>query len=82
MNADGRCRICLRNRLWSEYKNLPYLIDLRTVTETKGAEDRKKKCHKAVKEQSDESNRGIVLETACQGAYHDQEGSTKSTSHG
>ena len=52
MNADGRCRICPRNCLWSEHKNLPYLINYHTGTETRTAEDLKKKYHKAVKEKA------------------------------
>ena len=37
-------------------KNLPYLIDYYTVTETRTAEDQKKNYYKAVKEQNYESN--------------------------
>ena len=81
MNAHGRCRkVCSRNCLWSEHKNLPYLIDYRTVTETRTAKHPKKKYHQTVKEQNDESKRGIAPERACRGAYHDQKGSTKSLS--
>ena len=41
-------------------KNLPYLIDYCTVTETRIAEDQKKKYRKAVKEHNYKSNRGIA----------------------
>ena len=44
-------------------KNLPYLIDYYTVTETRTAEDQKKNYYKAVKEQNYESNRGIAHES-------------------
>ena len=52
MDADGKCRICPRNCLWSEHRNLPYLIEYRTVTETRTAEYLRKKYHMAVEEKA------------------------------
>ena len=48
----GQCRICPRNCDWSEHKNRPFVIEYETVTETRTAEDLKKKYHKAVKDKA------------------------------
>ena len=66
MNADGRCRICPRNCLWSEHKNVPYLINYHTVTETRTAEDLKKKYHKAVKEKATSEQMMRAIEESLQ----------------
>ncbi|XP_022777606.1 uncharacterized protein LOC111319040 [Stylophora pistillata] len=66
MNEEGRCRICPRNCLWSEHKNLPYLIEYRTVTETRTAEDLKKKYHKAVKEKATSEQMMRAIEVSLQ----------------
>ena len=66
MNTDGRCRICPRNCLWSEHKNVPYLINYHTVTETRTAEDLKKKYHKAVKEKATSEQMMRAIEESLQ----------------
>jgi len=45
---SGKCRICPRKCVWSEHKNLPYLIEYKTVIETRTIEDLKRKYLKAV----------------------------------
>ena len=46
--SSGKCRICPRNCIWSEHKNLPYLIKHRVVTETRTAENLKQRYHIAL----------------------------------
>ena len=52
MGEDGKCRICPGNCVWSEHKNLPYLIEYKVITETRTLECLKEKYHKAVKEKA------------------------------
>ena len=37
--TTGDCRICTLNCIWSDHKNLPYLIEYETVTETRTSDD-------------------------------------------
>ena len=43
MDEVGNCRICPRHCSWSDHRNLPYLIQYVTMTETRTVEDLKKK---------------------------------------
>lgn len=52
MDKRGNCRICPRNCNWSDHRNLPYLIECKTITETRTAEGLKKKYHKAVQQKA------------------------------
>ena len=62
----GECRICPRKCHWSEHKNRPYVIKYETVTETRTAEDLKKKYHKAVKEKTTSEKMMQSLEESLQ----------------
>lgn len=48
MGPDGNCTVCTMHCLWSEHRNLPYLIEYENVTETRTSDDLKKKYEKAV----------------------------------
>ena len=49
MNKEtGNCRICTLSCIWSDHKNLPYLIEYETVTETRTSADLKAKYETAV----------------------------------
>jgi len=48
MDEDGNCRICPGKCKWSDHKNSPYLIEYKTITETRTAEHLKEKYQKAV----------------------------------
>ena len=48
MNSDGNCGVCTLNCNWSEHRNLPYLIEYETVTETRTSDDLKKKYETAI----------------------------------
>ena len=46
--TTGDCRICTLNCIWSDHKNLPYLIEYETVTETRTSADLQAKYETAV----------------------------------
>lgn len=48
MGPDGNCTVCTMHCHWSEHRNLPYLIEYESVTETRTSDDLKKKYEKAV----------------------------------
>lgn len=62
MDEDGYCRICPRNCIWSEHKNLPYLIKHKLVEETRALESLKKKYHKAMKKKATAKQMITVLD--------------------
>lgn len=48
MGSSGNCTVCTMHCHWSEHRNLPYLIEYETVTETRTSDDLKKKYETAV----------------------------------
>ena len=68
--ASGKCRICPRECIWSEHKNLPYLIEYKTFTETRTIEDLKQKYHKAVKEKATAEQMMNSLEESLQKVHN------------
>ena len=48
MESSGNCKICPKHCHWSEHRNLPYLIEFETLTETRTSDDLKKKYETAV----------------------------------
>ncbi|PFX22219.1 Stonustoxin subunit alpha [Stylophora pistillata] len=48
MDGSGNCTVCTVKCNWSEHRNLPYLIEFETVTETRTSDDLKKKYETAV----------------------------------
>ena len=71
MGTEGNCRICPRNCIWSEHKNLPYLIEYEIVTETRTIEDLKQKYHKAVQGKATAQQMMSFLELSLQ-QVHEQ----------
>ena len=69
MNKRGNCRICPRKCHWSEHRNVPYLIEYETITETRTAEDLKKKYHKAVQEKATSKQMMKEIEESLQGVH-------------
>lgn len=69
MDRRGNCRICPRNCTWSEHKNLPYLIEYKTVTETRISEDLKKKYHRAVKQKATSEQMMKSIEVSLQDVH-------------
>ena len=69
MGRDGNCTVCTMHCLWSEHKNLPYLIEYETVTETRTSDDLKKKYEKAVSGRSRVEGMIIQLEEFLQGVH-------------
>ena len=65
----GTCRICPRNCVWSQHKNLPYFIEYQVVTETRTIEDLKQKYHKAVQGKATAEQMMRSLEEALQRAH-------------
>ena len=48
IGEDGKCRICPSHCIWSEHKNIPFLITHQVVTETRTIEDLQRNYRKAV----------------------------------
>lgn len=71
MDENGFCRICPRNCIWSEHKNLPYLIKYELIVETRTLESLKKKYHKAMKKKATTKQMITVLDLALQ-KVHEQ----------
>ena len=69
MGIDGNCKVCTMHCLWSEHRNLPYLIEYETVTETRTSDDLKKKYHKALSGKSRVEGMIIQLEEFLQGVH-------------
>ena len=69
MGPDGNCTVCTMHCLWSEHKNLPYLIEYETVTETRTSDDLKKKYEKAVSGKSRVEGMIDQLEEFLQGVH-------------
>ncbi|KAL9950870.1 hypothetical protein ACROYT_G043440 [Oculina patagonica] len=69
MNPDGNCRICTRNCIWSDHKNLPYLIEYETVTEIRTSDDLKKKYETAVSGKSKVEGMIVQLEEFLQNVH-------------
>ena len=69
MNKRGYCRRCPRRCSWVKHKNLPYLIEYKTVIETRTAEDLKKKYHKAVKQKATSKQMMKEIEESLQGVH-------------
>jgi len=69
MGPDGNCTVCTMHCLWSEHRNLPYLIEYETVTETRTSDDLKKKYEKAVSGKSRVEGMIVQLEEFLQGVH-------------
>lgn len=69
MNPNGNCRICTLNCIWSDHKNLPYLIEYESVTETRTSDDLKKKYDTAVSGKSKVEGMIVQLEDFLQGVH-------------
>ena len=71
MDLDGKCTICPRKCIWSEHKNLPYLITMNPVIETRTIEDLKLKDLKALQGKVTAQQMMSSLEESLQ-KVHDQ----------
>ena len=69
MDEVGNCRICPRHCNWSDHKNLPYLIQYVTMTETRTVEDLKKKYHTAVQQKATSEQMMKAMEESLQGVH-------------
>ena len=69
MGPDGNCTVCTMHCLWSEHRNLPYLIKYETVTETRTSDDLKKKYEKAISGKSRVEGMIVQLEEFLQGVH-------------
>ena len=52
MDTNGNCRVCPGKCKWSVHKNLPLLIQYKTITETRTAQHLKEKYQKAVQQKA------------------------------
>lgn len=69
MDKRGNCRICPRKCNWSEHRNLPYLIEYVTMTETRTLEYLKKKYHMAVQQKATSEQMMKAMEESLQGVH-------------
>lgn len=67
--TTGDCRICTLNCSWSDHKNLPYLIEYETVTETRTSADLQAKYETAVSGKSKVEGMIQQLELFLQGVH-------------
>ena len=67
--ATGDCRICTLNCIWSDHKNLPYLIEYETVTEIRKSADLQAKYETAVSGKSKVEGMIQQLEQFLQGVH-------------
>ena len=67
--TTGDCRICTLNCIWSDHKNLPYLIEYETVTETRTSADLQAKYETAVSGKSKVEGMIQQLELFLQGVH-------------
>ena len=65
----GDCRICSLNCFWSDHKNLPYLIEYETVTESRTSADLQAKYETAVSGKSKVEGMIQQLELFLQGVH-------------
>ena len=69
MGPDGNCTVCTAHCHWTEHKNLPYLIEYETVTETRTSDDLKRKYEKAVSSKSKLEAMIVELENSVQNVH-------------
>lgn len=67
--TTGDCRICTLNCIWSDHKNLPYLIEYETVTETRTSAELQAKYETAVSGKSKVEGMIQQLELFLQGVH-------------
>lgn len=67
--TTGDCRICTLNCIWSDHKNLPYLIEYETITETRTSADLQAKYETAVSGKSKVEGMIQQLELFLQGVH-------------
>lgn len=67
--STGNCRICTLNCIWSDHKNLPYLIEYETVTEIRTSADLQAKYETAVSGKSKVEGMIQQLERFLQGVH-------------
>jgi len=65
----GDCRICTLNCIWSDHKNLPYLIEYETVTEIRTSADLQAKYETAISGKSKVEGMIQQLEEFLQGVH-------------
>ena len=69
MDEVGNCRVCPRHCSWSDHRNLPYLIEYVTMTETRTFEDLKKKYHMAVQQKATREQMMKAIEESLQDVH-------------
>ena len=67
--ATGNCRICTLNCIWSDHKNLPYIIEYESVVETRTSADLQTKYERAVSGKSKIEGMIEQLEEFLQGVH-------------
>ena len=69
MDADGNCRKCPGKCKWSFHKNLSYLIQYKTITETRTAEHLKERYQKAVQQKAKSEQMIELIDESLQGIH-------------
>ena len=69
MDTDGNCRVCPGKCKWSVHKNLPCLIEYKTITKTRTAEHLKEKYQKAVQQKVKSEQMIELIDESLQGVH-------------